>query len=88
LGPIRPIPSPEGGGPPPIGVVAVGKGLVEVAEVKNGFRVPAAPVGDEATSGIVALRRGAERLYGDWFWGVDPMELVRSEGAGLGPAAY
>jgi hypothetical protein len=60
--PIRPIPRPEAGGPPPIGAVAVGNGLVEVVGWKNGLRVPPAPPGDDeaTTPGIVALRRGAD----------------------------
>lgn len=53
-------------------------------DVKKGFRAPA----DEESSetGIVTLRCcGVVKLKEDCVWGVEPIEFVSREGAGLRP---
>lgn len=80
-----PIPRPDGAVEEP-GAAAVVDccELNGVVELRKGFRNP--EDGDPMGSGIVALRCGVEMLNDDWVWGVDPTELVNSDGAGLGPA--
>lgn len=80
----RPIPSPDGAVEPGAAAVVDGCELNGVVELRKGFRDP--EVGDPMGSGIVALRCGVEMLNDDWVCGVDPNELVNSDGAGLGPA--